>query len=77
MNKVVNRLKRLEGQIAHVRAALVGGESCEAVITQLLAAKGALDGALLDYVKTALKECAQGKDREQTATLLKTIIKKI
>ena len=75
--KVVNRLKRLEGQITHVRTALEGGADCKDVTNQLLAIKGALDSALLDYVKTTLSECARGKNKEEPVTLLQTIIKKL
>lgn len=77
MKSIVNRLKRLEGQLARVRQDIEGGTACEVVIPQFLATKGALESSLEEYLLTSLKACALKKTPEDTALLLETIIKKI
>lgn len=77
MKPIVNRVKRLEGQLARVRQELEAGTSCETVVPQFLAVKGALDACLETYLLEALEACALRKSPEDMAMLLKTVIKKI
>lgn len=65
--KIVNRLKRAQGQLAAVIAAVEREDDCRTVVTQLSAVSSALDRAGFQIIATAMKTCltdpgAQGSD---------------
>lgn len=55
--RILNRLKRAQGQLAAVIAAVEGGGSCRDVVTQLAAVTSALDRAGFAIVSTAMRDC--------------------
>lgn len=55
--RILNRLKRLEGQVRGLQAMIESGQECEAVLTQVMAAKSALNQVGLHIVGHAMKEC--------------------
>lgn len=55
--KIVNRLKRAQGQLAAVIAAVEAGNDCRAVITQLAAVSSAIDRAGFVIISSAMKDC--------------------
>lgn len=57
VKKVANRLKRANGQLAAVIAAVEAGADCRDVVTQLAAVSSALDRAGFVIVSTALRQC--------------------
>ncbi|MBG6058139.1 DNA-binding FrmR family transcriptional regulator [Cryobacterium sp. MP_M5] len=57
LRKTVNRLKRAQGQLAAVIAAVESGADCRAVVTQLAAVSSAIDRAGFTIISTAMKEC--------------------
>lgn len=57
VRKIANRLKRAQGQLAAVIAAVENGGDCRAVVTQLAAVSSALDRAGFAIISTALREC--------------------
>jgi DNA-binding FrmR family transcriptional regulator len=77
MHKIVNRLKRLEGQIAKVREDIEAGTLCPLVMPQFLATKGALEATIHEYLQLAIIDCAENSKPEELSCLLKTIIKKL
>lgn len=77
MKTVVNRLKRLEGQLARLREDIEGTHKSADVIPQLLAAKGAMNALTEEYLILALKDCASGSCPKDTALVLETVIKKL
>ncbi len=77
MKTVVNRLKRLEGQLARVRADIEAAEKCDKVIPQLLAVKGAMNATVEEYLLSSIKGCADSKCSPDVAKLLETVIKKV
>ncbi len=74
---IINRLKRIEGQSASLRAVLASGASCENVIPQFLAVKGGLDASLQEYLKQSLAECKGKKSVEEMCHILDLVVKKI
>jgi DNA-binding FrmR family transcriptional regulator len=75
-NKTIeNRLRRLEGQVAGLREQILDGKTCDTVIPQFLAVKGAFNAAFEVYVKEALAECSS-KDNTQRDQLISMLIKK-
>mgnify|MGYP000861056809 CR=1 FL=1 len=57
VRKVANRLKRAQGQLAAVIAAVEGGGDCRDVVTQLAAVSSAIDRAGFAIIATAMREC--------------------
>lgn len=68
MTKVVNRLKRAQGQLAGVVRMLDEGKDCEDVVTQLSAVSKALDRAGFAIIASGMKQClVQPEDAEAGA----------
>ncbi|KAE8764959.1 metal-sensitive transcriptional regulator [Georgenia thermotolerans] len=66
MSKVVNRLKRAQGQLAGVVRMIEEGRDCEDVVTQLSAVSKAIDRAGFAVIATGMKQCLSapaGQDR--------------
>jgi DNA-binding FrmR family transcriptional regulator len=60
---VINRLRRVEGQLAGVIRMLEAGRDCADVVTQLAAASRALDKAGFAIIATGLEQCiSAGQD---------------
>jgi len=66
LRKTVNRLKRAQGQLAAVIAAVESGADCRAVVTQLAAVSSAIDRAGFTIISTAMKECLTDTDTDST-----------
>ncbi len=55
--KIVNRLRRAQGQLGAVIAMVESGRDCRDVVTQLSAVSSALDKAGFAIIATAMREC--------------------
>jgi DNA-binding FrmR family transcriptional regulator len=71
---ITNRLKRIAGQIDSLQVKIAVGSDCKETIPQFLAIKGAVNAALLAYVKDAVNDCEKN-DTETLDTLLTHLIK--
>ena len=60
--KILNRLRRAQGQLAAVITAVEGGGDCRDVVTQLAAVSSALDRAGFTIVSSAMRSCIAGGD---------------
>lgn len=60
--EITNRLRRVEGQIRGLQRMIEEQRECEAVLTQLMAARAALDRVGLLVVEDFLHECMAGGD---------------
>jgi len=60
--KIINRLKRLEGQIRGLQTMIETEKDCESILTQVMAAKSALDQVGLHIIRFAMHECIVGND---------------
>jgi DNA-binding FrmR family transcriptional regulator len=58
MRKVMNRLKRAEGQLRALTESIGAQSNCKDVVTQLAAVSKALDRAGYMIIANALKSCA-------------------
>jgi DNA-binding FrmR family transcriptional regulator len=54
---VLNRLRRAQGQLNAVIAAIEGGGKCRDVVIQLAAVSSALDKAGFQIISTAMQNC--------------------
>lgn len=55
--RILNRLRRLEGQIRGLQSMIESGEDCEPVMTQVMAARSALNQVGLHIIGYKLKSC--------------------
>jgi len=64
--RILNRLRRLEGQIRGLQTMVEAEKDCHAVLTQVMAAKSALNQVGLLIMARSMREClaieAIGKD---------------
>lgn len=54
--KLLNRLKRLRGQIEGLERSVNGDESCVAVLQQATSCRGALDGFIAEVIEDHIRE---------------------
>ncbi|MDD9205208.1 metal-sensitive transcriptional regulator [Georgenia sp. 10Sc9-8] len=66
MGKVINRLKRAQGQLAGVLRMLEAGQDCGDVVTQLSAVSRALDRAGFAIIASGMRQCLVESDGEET-----------
>lgn len=71
MGKVVNRLKRAQGQLAGVVRMLEEGRGCEDIVTQISAVSSALDRAGFAIVASGLRQCLIESDGKETLQVKK------
>lgn len=63
--RVLNRLRRIEGQVRGLQRMIEEGKDCEAVLTQLSAVKSALDRVGIHLISHRMREClASGMSAE-------------
>lgn len=62
MGKVVNRLKRAQGQLTGVVRMLEEGRDCETVVTQIAAVSKALDRAGFAVIASGMRQCLDDPD---------------
>ena len=60
--EITNRLKRVEGQIRGLQRMVEEQRECEAILTQLLAARAALDRIGLLVADNFVRECVMTAD---------------
>jgi DNA-binding FrmR family transcriptional regulator len=60
--RILNRLKRLEGQIRGLQSMIASGQDCDAVLTQVMAAKSALNQVGLRIIGYSMKTCLPSPD---------------
>jgi CsoR family transcriptional regulator, copper-sensing transcriptional repressor len=77
--ELLARLRRVEGQIRGVQRMIEENRDCEAVVTQLMAARAALDRASVLIVDHHLAECLLGEDgpvnRAQLSRIVEFLVK--
>ncbi|WP_292836091.1 metal-sensitive transcriptional regulator [Microbacterium sp.] len=62
--RIVNRLRRAQGQLAAVLTAVESGAQCRDVVIQLAAVSKALDRAGFAIVATAMRNCLSDPESE-------------
>lgn len=74
--KILNRLRRAQGQLTAVIAAVENGSDCKTVVTQLAAVSSALDRAGFTIVSSAMRRCVatpEGSDNTLTVDELEKL----
>lgn len=61
---ILVRLRRVEGQVRGVQRLIEEGADCSQVVTQLSAAKGALDRVGFKLMSAGMRHCLDDEDNE-------------
>lgn len=72
--EILARLRRVEGQIRGIQRMIEEARDCEAIVTQLLAARAALDKASLLVLSHHLERCLTNSAGQQSRAQLERII---
>ena len=64
--EITNRLKRIEGQIRGLQRMVEEQRDCEAILTQLMAARAALDRVGLLVAEDFVQECILNAEGDQS-----------
>jgi DNA-binding FrmR family transcriptional regulator len=73
--RIINRLKRLEGQIRGLQTMIESGQECEAILTQIMAAKSALNQVGLHIIGHSMKTCLVDDEVKSRDELIDEAIK--
>lgn len=71
MGRIVNRLKRTQGQVGGILRMLDEGRTCEDIITQLAAVSRALDRTGFAITASGLKQCLAESGGKETMDVQK------
>lgn len=71
---VLARLRRIEGQIRGIQRMIEEDRDCEAIVTQLMAARAALDRAGLVIMSRHIERCLLEADAQTSRARLERII---
>lgn len=66
---VIKRLRRLEGQVRGIQRMIEQGEECRSIVTQLAAARGALDRVGFKLMAAALSNPERETDTDELERL--------
>jgi DNA-binding FrmR family transcriptional regulator len=68
--RILNRLRRLEGQIRGLQSMIESGKDCQDILTQIMAAKSALNQVGLHIVGHSMKRCLIDQDQKSGDELI-------
>jgi len=78
-DEIITRLRRVEGQVRGIQRMIEEGRDCEAIVTQLMAARAALDRASILIINSHIERClldATGQEgRAQLERLVSFLLK--
>lgn len=73
-DEILARLRRVEGQIRGIQRMIVEDRDCEAIVTQLMAARAALDRASMVIVTHHMQQCLADPSGRPSQKQLERII---
>ena len=66
--KLLNRLKRIRGQIDAIERAVAEDRECAKVLQQATACRGAMDGFIAEVIEDHIRECVVDADDPAAAS---------
>jgi DNA-binding FrmR family transcriptional regulator len=66
--KLLNRLKRMRGQIEAIERAVDADDECATVLQQATACRGALDGFIAEVIEDHVREHMMGREAGNDST---------
>jgi DNA-binding FrmR family transcriptional regulator len=76
MKKETAKLNKAAGQISGLAKMVEAEVSCEKIIIQFKAVKGALDSVFFDVLQNSFERCSRKKNSAEIKLILKQIAKK-
>ncbi len=76
MEKILNKIVRIEGQVKGIKEMVKEGRECTEILTQIMAARAALESVALDLVDGYLEQCIPEADREKLVQTLKLFLRR-
>jgi DNA-binding FrmR family transcriptional regulator len=76
MEKILNKIVRIEGQVKGIREMVEEGRECTEILTQIMAARAALESVALDLVDGYLEQCIPEADRRKLVQTLKLFLRR-
>jgi DNA-binding FrmR family transcriptional regulator len=76
-NKLINRLRRIEGQVRGVQSMVVDERNCRDILQQLIAIRSAVQGVSLLLLEDYMSDCfvhLEEKNPQERDELLKDLI---
>ena len=70
---LINRLKRIEGQVRALQQMIEDRRGCEAILTQLISVRAALDGTATKIVTIYVDECLAKPPDEAKRDLVRAV----
>jgi DNA-binding FrmR family transcriptional regulator len=74
---MLNRLKRVEGQLRGIQRMIIEDKPCQDILLQLSAARKAMQNACIEILKSYVKRClaeSRSPDMNELETLIGTLI---
>ena len=73
-DEILGRLRRVEGQIRGIQRMITEERDCEAIVTQILAARAALEKASLLILSDQIDSCLLSPEGEQDPERVKRMV---
>lgn len=71
---IMLRLKRIEGQVKGLQRMLLEARGCDEVVTQVLAARAALDKVAFEIISTHIESCLANQDPEKAKAAIRRAV---
>lgn len=72
--ELLQRLRRVEGQVKGIQRMIEGSRSCEDIITQVMAARAALDKVATGIISTHVQDCLVSMPPEEARATVARLI---
>ncbi len=76
MEKILNKIARVEGQLRGIKEMVEEGRECGEILTQLMAARAALESVAVDLVDEYIEQCIRKAEREKLIQTLKLFLRR-
>lgn len=67
-DRMLQKLRRIEGQVAGIQRMIAEERECDQVLTQIMAIKSALDGVTYDLIQANMDHCLTHESPEVVRT---------
>jgi DNA-binding FrmR family transcriptional regulator len=73
--EILDRLKRIEGQVRGIQRMIEERRGCEPILTQILSAKTALERVAAEVVAASIDECLRERPPQQAQTEITRLVR--
>lgn len=76
MEEILKKVVKIEGQIRGIREMIEQGRECSEILTQLMAARAALESVAMDLVDGYIERCIGEANKENLLKTLKLFLRR-